>query len=160
MIFNRKKIDLGLCTSSGRINSSIVLAGDPKQLDAVTRSKNAIKLGFKTSFMEHLFNRPLYQRNPETGNYNPKYITQLVKNYRSHSAILHIPNMLFYENKLEAKAPAGLNCKNTSRMEKFIESCLSFFPRHYRLVHWLRNVANKNISNHFQVCWWLLQTVT
>lgn len=98
---------LGLCTSAGEIKSSIVLAGDPKQLDAVTKSGYAGKLGFKTSFMEHLFEKRLYKRNPVTGEFNQKYITQLVKNYRSHPAILNIPNELFYDNKLEAKAPEG-----------------------------------------------------
>lgn len=83
------------------------MAGDPKQLDAVTKSKNAIKLGFKTSYMEQLFEKPLYKRDPITAKYNPKYITQLVKNYRSHPAILSIPNALFYDNKLEAKASEG-----------------------------------------------------
>ncbi|XP_055303315.1 helicase MOV-10-like [Sitodiplosis mosellana] len=94
----------GLCTSRNQVHSSVVLAGDPKQLDAVTKSENAVKLGFKTSFLEQLFNRKLYERNPLTGQYNRRYITQLVKNYRSHPAILAIPNALFYENKLEAKA--------------------------------------------------------
>lgn len=94
----------GLCTSPNQINSSIVLAGDPKQLDAVTKSRTAVRIGYKTSWMEHLFNRQLYQRNAATDKFNPKYITQLVKNYRSHAAILHLPNILFYDNKLEVKA--------------------------------------------------------
>lgn len=83
------------------------MAGDPKQLDAVTRSSNAKKLGFNISFMENLFNKPIYKRDPITDKYNQMYITQLVNNYRSHPAILHIPNTLFYENKLQAKASAG-----------------------------------------------------
>lgn len=103
--------ETGLCTSPSQVNSSIVLAGDPKQLDAVTKSGRAAKIGYKTSWMEHLFNRPLYRPNMRTGKYNPKYITQLVKNYRSHSAILHIPNTLFYENKLQAAAPKSLFAK-------------------------------------------------
>lgn len=82
-----------------------MLAGDPKQLDAVTKSGYAAKLGYKTSFMEQLFERQLYKRNPATGHFNKTYITQLVKNYRSHPAILHIPNILFYDNKLQASAP-------------------------------------------------------
>lgn len=57
--------------------------------------------------MEQLFEKRLYKRNPATGEYNKKYIMQLVKNYRSHPAILDIPNKLFYDGKLEAKAPAG-----------------------------------------------------
>lgn len=57
--------------------------------------------------MERLFEKRLYKRDPLTDQYNQKYITQLVKNYRSHPAILAIPNLLFYDNKLEAKAPKG-----------------------------------------------------
>lgn len=71
-------------------------------------SKEAIALGFKTSLMEHLFNRRLYQRDPITGKYNTKFITQLVKNYRSHSAILHTSSKLFYEGSLQAKASTGI----------------------------------------------------
>lgn len=96
---------LGLSTLSGGIGASIVLAGDPRQLPAVTKSTFATKMGFSTSFMERLFTKPLYRHDPLTGQYNQNYITQLVKNYRSHSAILHIPNVLFYHNTLEAAAP-------------------------------------------------------
>lgn len=35
--------------------------------------------------------------------YNPKYITKLLNNYRSHPSIIHISNKLFYENELVAK---------------------------------------------------------
>lgn len=83
------------------------MIGDPKQLDAVTKSKWSIEMGFKTSLFERLFNLPLYQRDALTGEYNQQYITQLVQNYRSHKAILKIPNELFYENTLEAMASPG-----------------------------------------------------
>lgn len=84
-----------------------MLAGDPKQLDAVTKSTYAAKLGYKISFMEQLLTRNFYNRNSRTGEYNQNYITQLVKNYRSHSAILSAANMLFYDNKLQVRAPKG-----------------------------------------------------
>lgn len=93
----------GLCTTVGKVHSKIVLSGDPKQLDAVIKSEWASKLGFDQSWMEQLFNFPIYQRNPDTGEYNSKYITQLVKNYRSHPGILHVPNQLFYDGILQAK---------------------------------------------------------
>lgn len=99
--------DTGLCTSLGQMESSVVLAGDPKQLDAVTKSDYAIQMGFQTSFMERLFEKSLYKRNSVTDQYNSKYITQLVKNYRSHPAILAIPNQLFYDNKLKPTASKG-----------------------------------------------------
>lgn len=141
--FHSLSLYLGLCTAPNQsVNASIILAGDPKQLDAVTKSRNASKLGFSTSLMEHLFNRPLYMRNPMTDRFNPKYITQLVKNYRSHPAILHIPNVLFYDNKLEAKASAGSfkkmihwripwYCMNF----KITKNILTIF-RYNRLVYW------------------------
>lgn len=90
------------------MNASVVVAGDPKQLDAVTRSKRAIDLGFKTSFLEHLCDRKLYRRDPNTDKYNENYIAQLLKNYRSHPLILNISNSFFYDSKLQAKAAIGM----------------------------------------------------
>lgn len=101
---NHVHIILGLCTTNGKIHASIIVAGDPKQLDAVTRSSQAISMGFKTSFLEYLYNRPLYERNQITQQFNGEFITQLINNYRSHKTILKIPNELFYENTLLAKA--------------------------------------------------------
>lgn len=98
----------GVCTSHKQIHAKIVLAGDPKQLDAVTRSDAARKLGYNTSWMERLCNETnLYQR--KNGKYNELYIMQLVKNYRSHPEILRIPNELFYDNTLVAMAKEGKN---------------------------------------------------
>lgn len=93
---------VGLCTT-GKMHAKIVLAGDPKQLDAVTRSPTAAKLGYGTSFLEQLFNFPIYKRDAVSGQFNTRYITQLVKNYRSHPAILHVSNKLFYEGALKAE---------------------------------------------------------
>lgn len=91
------------------IHAKIILAGDPKQLDAVTRSFRAKQLGYNISWLEQLCSSSLYMRNATTGEYNPLYITQLVKNYRSHPKILSIPNELFYENKLEPLAAQSTN---------------------------------------------------
>lgn len=71
-------------------------------------SKEAVALGFKTSLMEHLLERRLYQCDPITAKYNTTFITQLVKNYRSHSAILHTSSKLFYEGTLQANASTGI----------------------------------------------------
>lgn len=98
-----------MCTSYNKVHSSIILAGDPKQLDAVTRSSNAAGIGYKTSLMEHLANLPRYQKHAQRG-YDTRYITQLVKNYRSHSAILRFPNTMFYGSSLQALAPPGIAC--------------------------------------------------
>lgn len=97
----------GLCSTQKKIHANIVLAGDPKQLDAVCKSALTAKLGFNISFMERLFKRPIYMKHQKTKIFNPKYITQLVKNYRSHEAILHVANALFYEDTLIPKASSG-----------------------------------------------------
>lgn len=87
-----------------KIHAKIILAGDPKQLDAVTRSERAKELGFQTSWLEQLCQTNLYSRNNPALQYHAGFITQLVKNYRSHPQILKIPNELFYDNKLEPMA--------------------------------------------------------
>lgn len=97
----------GLCTERGKINSSIVLSGDPKQLGAVTTSEHAKKLGYKISLMERLIKKPCYMRSPYTSEFDHRYIVQLTKNYRNHPIILEIANKLFYDGTLEAKARNG-----------------------------------------------------
>jgi len=77
----------------------IVLAGDPKQLGPVLTSPQSKDNGLGLSLLERLMNRDIYQ--PKKGVYNSKYITKLVKNYRSHPAILSLPSRLFYNNELE-----------------------------------------------------------
>lgn len=100
----------GLCTSVEKVHANIILSGDPKQLDAISKSEWATKLGYSVSWLEQMFKFPLYKRDSVSGKFNSKYITQLVKNYRSHPAILHIANQLFYDGSLEAKAP--VECEN------------------------------------------------
>lgn len=97
---------LGLCTDVNKINASIILSGDPKQLEPVFASENARKLTKKfdygTSFMEFLFRQESY-----LPPYNSNSIVQLKNNYRNHADILHIPNILYYDSKLESKAEKG-----------------------------------------------------
>ncbi|XP_033218430.1 helicase MOV-10-like [Belonocnema kinseyi] len=78
----------------------LVLSGDPKQLGPVVMTKVGQHL-LGESMLERLMNRvELYQKG-EDNKYNPNFLTKLVRNYRSHDAILRIPNQLFYENELE-----------------------------------------------------------
>lgn len=72
-------------------------------------SPHAKALGFQTSWMEQLLKLPRYARRGIALNYDPRYTTQLTKNYRNHPQILELANELFYENMLEAMAPAGKN---------------------------------------------------
>lgn len=94
----------GVCTVKGNIKSRIIFSGDPKQLDAVTKSTNAKVLHFNTSLMERLSKLPA----SHMSNGNECVMMQLTNNYRSHEDILHVPNLLFYDGKLKAKAPTGM----------------------------------------------------
>lgn len=94
-------------------------------MSAVCKSGTAAELGYKVSLMERLMNRPLYSKHPTTKAYNVKYITQLVLNYRSHEAILHSPNHLFYEDTLKARAPEGLNEYDSHlQLPKYSTNCI------------------------------------
>ncbi|NXJ74313.1 SDE3 helicase, partial [Trogon melanurus] len=79
----------------------LVLAGDPQQLGPVLRSPLAIEHGLGTSLLERLMlHNPLYEKS--SGGYDPQFVTKLLWNYRSHEAILRIPNELFYDSELKA----------------------------------------------------------
>ncbi|NWZ52354.1 SDE3 helicase, partial [Haliaeetus albicilla] len=79
----------------------LVLAGDPQQLGPVLRSPLAIKHGLGISLLERLMlHNPLYKKS--SGGYDPQFVTKLLWNYRSHEAILKIPNELFYDSELKA----------------------------------------------------------
>ncbi|NXH52071.1 SDE3 helicase, partial [Rhabdornis inornatus] len=89
----------------------LVLAGDPKQLGPVLTSPLAIQHGLGTSLLERLMlHNPLYKKS--SGGYNPQFITKLLWNYRSHEAILRIPNELFYDNELKVCKRDGLDIRN------------------------------------------------
>ncbi|XP_023327482.1 putative helicase MOV-10 isoform X3 [Eurytemora carolleeae] len=84
-----------LATKKGRI----VLAGDPKQLGPILRSAHAKKYGLDVSLLERMMENPVYMPGADL-QYNSRFITKLVKNFRSHPAILDLPSRLFYSNEL------------------------------------------------------------
>ncbi|XP_077025339.1 RNA helicase Mov10l1 isoform X2 [Tamandua tetradactyla] len=98
-------IPLGLISD---LNGQIVLAGDPMQLGPVIKSRLALAYGLNVSMLERLMSRPAYLRDEDAfgacGAYNPLLVTKLVKNYRSHSALLALPSRLFYHQELEVCA--------------------------------------------------------
>nr|XP_033773425.1 helicase MOV-10 isoform X2 [Geotrypetes seraphini] len=85
--------------SSNKNGGQLVLAGDPKQLGPILRSPMAIKHGLGMSLLERLMTENSLYKKP-SGQYNPQFVTKLLHNYRSHSAILRTPNELFYDNEL------------------------------------------------------------
>ncbi|KAM6981807.1 putative helicase mov-10-B.2 [Tautogolabrus adspersus] len=84
-------------------SGQVVLAGDPKQLGPILRSPFAQKYGMGVSLLERLMNDfSVYQK--DEGEFNNSFVTKLLNNYRSHPAILEVPNELFYEKELQASA--------------------------------------------------------
>jgi len=81
----------------------IVLAGDPKQLGPIIRSQIAKDFGLEKSLLERLCGCDPYQRR-SNGSYDGNVMTKLVRNYRSHEAILKLPNERFYDGDLKCCA--------------------------------------------------------
>ncbi|XP_033008851.1 helicase MOV-10 [Lacerta agilis] len=78
----------------------LVLAGDPQQLGPILRSPLAIEHGLGLSLLERLMHQnSLYAK--KDGSYNPEFVTKLLRNYRSHAAILKFPNDKFYDGELQ-----------------------------------------------------------
>ncbi|KAF6339941.1 Mov10 like RISC complex RNA helicase 1 [Rhinolophus ferrumequinum] len=98
-------IPLGLVSD---VSGQIILAGDPMQLGPVIKSRLAMAYGLNVSMLERLMSRPVYLRDEDAfgacGAYNPLLVTKLVKNYRSHAALLALPSRLFYHRELEVCA--------------------------------------------------------
>ncbi|XP_062419615.1 putative helicase mov-10-B.2 [Pungitius pungitius] len=81
----------------------VVLAGDPKQLGPVISSMLAVRHGMGVSMLERLLDIDLYRRHERHG-FNNCYVSKLLRNYRSHPAILKVPNELFYNGELQSYA--------------------------------------------------------
>ncbi|XP_032376607.1 putative helicase mov-10-B.1 [Etheostoma spectabile] len=84
-------------------SGQVVLAGDPKQLGPILRSPFALKYGMGVSLLERMMRDfALYQK--DKGVFNNRFVTKLLRNYRSHPAILKVPNELFYDEELQCCA--------------------------------------------------------
>ncbi|KAJ2974090.1 hypothetical protein NUW54_g11947 [Trametes sanguinea] len=81
----------------------VILSGDPKQLGPVIRSSIARELGLGISYLERLMDRPVYDSVIGQG----RSFVKLVKNFRSHNAILDYPNEQFYGGELEVCGPSA-----------------------------------------------------
>ncbi|KAG1732662.1 RNA helicase [Suillus paluster] len=78
--------------------TNIVLAGDPKQLGPIIQSSIARELGLERSYLERLMAMEVYEVHSGHG----LSVVKLVKNFRSHPAILKFPNDRFYASELES----------------------------------------------------------
>lgn len=106
-------------------DTGVVLAGDPKQLGAVTRNPLVQELGLARSLQERLMEtcsiyrtqlaaeatategKVEHPKGSEHRTSAPKEgdpgrcLTMLRKNYRSHQAIIEVPSRMFYDRTLE-----------------------------------------------------------
>ncbi|XP_039956870.1 putative helicase MOV-10 [Bactrocera tryoni] len=89
-------------TSVNTKSCRVILSGDTKQLGPVVMSPVAAELGLKYSLMERLLKRHCYAVNTD-GTYDYTLQTRLRRNFRSHPAIVHIYNHLYYDHELLAK---------------------------------------------------------
>ena len=99
----------------GRLNkgvSTIVLSGDPKQLEASVRSPVGAGFRFGKSLQERLMAMPLY--NPVNFQDSQFCFIQLNQNYRSHECILNFSSNQFYGGTLKA-------CVDQNKANRFLE---------------------------------------
>ncbi|XP_067932453.1 putative helicase MOV-10 [Watersipora subatra] len=93
----------GLLDTQMANGGQVVLAGDPQQLGPIIRSNIASDRGLGQSLLERYMSMELYSRGL-SGEFNPDYVTKLVRSFRSHPDILEVPNTCFYDNELIAHA--------------------------------------------------------
>ena len=121
-----------------KVNGQVVLAGDPKQLGPTVLNQVAKNCGFNKSFLERLseneFYMPVY--GPEKKAFDPRFVTQLKKNYRSLPTILKIYNELFYDEQLQGEIIDD-NSPESDLLEK-VKSIL-----------WNRDTANPKCGIYF-----------
>ncbi|KDQ06709.1 hypothetical protein BOTBODRAFT_121128 [Botryobasidium botryosum FD-172 SS1] len=79
--------------------TNIILSGDPKQLGPVIHSPVGRILGLGVSYLDRLMAQDMYSSTVGHGLTTVK----LVKNFRSHSAILNFSNEQFYEGELQVR---------------------------------------------------------
>ncbi|KAH8239207.1 hypothetical protein KR032_001787 [Drosophila birchii] len=84
--------------------SQVVLAGDPRQLQAIVINNFSCHNEYAKSFLERLLDRPPYkkdlQRFPDSSGYNPMCLTKLLNNYRALPTIMCTYSKLFYDDEL------------------------------------------------------------
>ncbi|XP_017057969.1 probable RNA helicase armi [Drosophila ficusphila] len=87
-----------------RKRCQVVLAGDPRQLQAITLNRLSSNTSLCMSFLERLLEHSPYQKDlqrfPESSGYNPVVLTKLLYNYRALPSIMSVYSKLFYDDEL------------------------------------------------------------
>ncbi len=90
----------------------VVLAGDPMQLGPVIQSSSAKACGAEESLLERLSRRTPFARDTKAfadhGNYDPMLVTKLIRNYRSHNAIIQVRRTSAYTSILVLVVRCGV----------------------------------------------------
>uniref|UniRef100_A0A8C4Z8N3 RNA helicase n=1 Tax=Gadus morhua TaxID=8049 RepID=A0A8C4Z8N3_GADMO len=93
-------------------SGQVVLAGDPKQLGPILRSPLVQNNGMSMSLLERLMDtmpeEDVSDDDSKQEAFDPRFVTKLLCNYRSHPAILKVPNDLFYHGELQVCADEAL----------------------------------------------------
>ncbi|KAH8113520.1 P-loop containing nucleoside triphosphate hydrolase protein [Phellopilus nigrolimitatus] len=97
--------------------TNIILSGDAKQLGPIVCSAASRELGLGVSYLDRLQQSPLYD---EVGGKGLTLI-KLIKNWRSHPAILKFPNDEFYRGELEASADPVLTHSICGRWDGLVK---------------------------------------
>lgn len=84
---------------------TLVIAGDHKQLGPIVQSPFAQEI-LGVSLLERLCRSGPHAPDANTGAYDRDFVTMLVRNYRSHPAIIELPSRMFYHGKLIPSAEA------------------------------------------------------
>ena len=109
---------------------SAALCGDHKQLGPVVRSPFARANGLSQSMLERLMTFPLYTSwlSPSASavehSATPRTVTKLIRNYRSHGALLELPSRVSYDSELLECADQAV----TNSMGGWNELVTSGFP--------------------------------
>jgi len=91
---------------------TVVLCGDASQLGPVVMSNHCKRANFHQSLLHRLTSSPLYGNRSHR---DPLLICQLVRNYRSDPAILHVFSHLYYDSTLLA-----MKCHENSAINKWM----------------------------------------
>ena len=92
-------------------DTTIIIAGDPKQLGPIIISPLCLTYGMDISLLERLFNLKLKQlknENPTVEELLKVGVFHLIDNYRAHEGIVKIYNDQFYNSKLQPKGDQTL----------------------------------------------------
>ncbi|XP_014214561.1 putative helicase mov-10-B.1 [Copidosoma floridanum] len=122
----------------GKLHGQVIIAGDPNQLGPSVMSRLAEPI-LGRSLLERLMDCEPYRKN-ENNDYNPSFITKLVRNYRSHPDIIRVSNTLFYDDELRSCG----NNDTVKRSENWYHLARKGFPI---IFHGVEGVEQKEIKS-------------